>query len=146
MVKNHSPASAITDSCWYKLCQFTIYKAERRGGRVLLVSPAGTSQKCSVCGELVQKDLSGRVHKCDRCGLILDRDVNAARNILALGLERALTETEPLLIHKRISKFGQGSEKLTSFRPGSSLVKFIYNESIPNHGGTQDNGDSQENR
>ncbi len=33
MVKNHSPASAITDSCWYKLCQFTIYKAERRGGR-----------------------------------------------------------------------------------------------------------------
>jgi len=51
-------------------------------------------------------------------GFILDRDVNAARNILALGLEQALTETEPLFVHKRISKFRQGSEKPTSFRRG----------------------------
>ena len=118
MVKDHSLASAIMDSCWYKLRQFTAYKAERRGGRVILVNPAGTSQKCSGCGEIVQKSLSERVHICPECGLVLDRDVNAARNILALGLERALTETEPLLIHKRISKFGQGSEKPTSFRRG----------------------------
>jgi hypothetical protein len=51
-------------------------------------------------------------------GLTLDRDLNAARNILALGLERALTEAEPLLIHRRISKFGRGSERLMSLRCG----------------------------
>jgi len=118
MVKNHSLASAIMDSIWGKLRQYTVYKAERRGGRVIFVNPDGTSQKCSGCGELVPKKLSERVHKCSRCGLILDRDVNAARNILALGLERALTETKPLLIHKRVGKFGQGSEKPTSFRRG----------------------------
>jgi putative transposase len=54
MIKNNSLASAIMDSCWYKLRQFTAYKAERRGGRVILVNPAGTSQKCSGCGEIVQ--------------------------------------------------------------------------------------------
>jgi putative transposase len=42
------------DSCWYKLRQFTAYKAERRGGRVIFVNPAGTSQKCSGCGETVK--------------------------------------------------------------------------------------------
>jgi hypothetical protein len=63
-------------------------------------------QKCSGCGKIVLNPLSERTHICLKCGLVLDRDVNAARNILALGLERALTEAEPLLIHKRISKFG----------------------------------------
>ncbi len=42
-------------------------------------------QTCSGCAAVVPKDLSVRVHHCDRCGLTLDRDVNAARNIEALG-------------------------------------------------------------
>ncbi|MGB5435855.1 MAG: transposase [Maribacter sp.] len=50
------------------------------------VSPWYTSQMCSGCGTIVAKSLSVRVHRCDSCGLELDRDVNAARNILALGL------------------------------------------------------------
>jgi putative transposase len=107
MVKNHSLASAIMDTCWYRLRQFTVYKAERRGGRVIFVNPAGTSQKCSGCGEVVPKDLSTRTHGCPRCGLVIDRDVNAARNILKAGLERARVEAEPLLVQRRrISKFG----------------------------------------
>jgi putative transposase len=108
MVKNHSLASAIMDSAWGKLRQFTVYKAERRGGRVILVSPCGTSQKCSGCGEVVPKELSERVHDCPKCGLVMDRDVNAARNILKAGLEQARVEAEPLLVQRRrISKFGR---------------------------------------
>jgi putative transposase len=118
MVKNHSLASSIMDACWGKLRQFTVYKAERCGGRVILVNPAGTSQKCSGCGEMVQKPLFERIHICPKCGLVLDRDVNAARNILAAGVERALAEAEPLLFRRRISKFGQGSEKPTGFSRG----------------------------
>ena len=45
-----------------------------------------SSQRGIECGEIVEKDLSVRVHRCDHCDLVLDRDVNAARNILALGL------------------------------------------------------------
>jgi putative transposase len=87
MVKNHSLASAIMDATWGKLRQLTAYKVERRGGQVILVNPSGTSQKCSRCGCVVEKDLSIRTHECPSCGLVIDRDQNAALNILKLGLE-----------------------------------------------------------
>jgi putative transposase len=119
MVKNHSLASAILDTTWAKLRRLTAIKAERRGGRVVLVEPGGTSQACSGCGETVRKDLSVRTHVCPCCGLVLGRDLNAARNILERGLERAHAETGPLLIPvTRISKFRRGGEKPTSFRSG----------------------------
>jgi len=41
MMKNHSLASAIMDASWGKLRQLTVYKAERRGGRVMLVNANG---------------------------------------------------------------------------------------------------------
>jgi putative transposase len=107
MVKNHNIASAIMDASWGKLRQLTAYKAERRGGRVILIDPRGTSQKCSRCGQILKKDLSVRVHECPSCGLVMDRDVNAARNILQAGQELARVEAAPLLIQRRrISKFG----------------------------------------
>jgi putative transposase len=117
MVRNHSLASAILDACWGKTRLLTAYKAERRGGRVVLVQPSGTSQGCSVCGNVQEMPLSERVFSCERCGLVLDRDVNAARNVLARGLERAPAEAEPLPVI-RIGKFGPGSKKPTSFSRG----------------------------
>ena len=104
MVKNHNLASAILDSTWGKLRQLTAYKAEKRGGRVILANPSGTSQKCSRCGNEERLELSDRIFKCMRCSLVLDRDINAARNILKAGLEQSHAETEPLLV-RRISKF-----------------------------------------
>jgi putative transposase len=110
MVRNHDLAQAIMDVCWGKLRQLTASKAERRGGRVVLVNPSGTSQKCSGCGQMNPKmrDLSQRMFTCGACGLIIDRDVNAARNILQAGQELARVEAEPLLVQRRrISKFGR---------------------------------------
>jgi putative transposase len=63
--------------------QMLAYKVEESGGQLLAVNPAYTSQRCSRCGEKVEKGLSVRVHRCPCCGLALDRDVNAARNVLA---------------------------------------------------------------
>ncbi len=106
MVKNHNLASAIMDASWGQLRRLTAYKAERRGGRVILVNPSGTSQKCSGCGQTVPKRLEERTHSCPKCNLVLDRDVNAARNILKAGLEQAHVEGSPLLVQRRrISKF-----------------------------------------
>jgi putative transposase len=113
MVKNHNLASAIMDATWSKLRLYTAYKVEGRGGRVILVNPNGTSQKCSGCGWVVQKDLSERIHQCPACNLVIDRDHNAALNILNLGLEQARAEAEPLLV-RRISKFSLGSKKPAS--------------------------------
>jgi putative transposase len=110
MVKNHSLASAIMDATWSKLRQMIAYKAERRGGQIILINPSSTSQKCSRCGRVVEKDLSVRIHQCPSCNLVMDRDHNAALNILKLGLEQAHAEAEPLLV-RRISKFSRGSNK-----------------------------------
>jgi putative transposase len=87
MVKNHRLAKHIADAAWNKLITTTSYKAEWAGKRVELVNPNGTSQICSGCSQVVQKDLSERVHSCPFCGLTLDRDHNAALNILRLGLQ-----------------------------------------------------------
>ena len=117
MVKNHSLAQAIMDAAWGQLRRFSTYKVERRGGRVILVNPSGTSQKCSGCGVVVQKDLSVRTHECPGCGLVLHRDHNAALNILKLGLEQTLAEKQPLLV-KRISKFQSRKQEAHEFIRG----------------------------
>ncbi|MBI3022150.1 MAG: transposase [Thaumarchaeota archaeon] len=98
----------------------TAYKAEREGGRVILVSPSGRSQECSSCHRVVPKDLSMRVHRCPECGLVLDRDVNAAKVILQRGLEQAHAEEQPLLVapHRRISKFAPVKQEARGFRRG----------------------------
>lgn len=119
MVKNHNLASAIMDAAWGKLRLLTAYKAEQRGGQVMLVDPSGTTQKCSGCGNVVPKDLSERMHECPYCGLCIGRDLNSAREILQRGLEQAHVEGEPLLVQrKRISKFNRGSKKPTNFSCG----------------------------
>ena len=87
MVHNHDLAKSILDAAWNKLVQYTSYKAEDAGRKVVLVNPANTSQICSSCGQIVKKDLSIRVHNCPYCGLSIDRDLNAALNIARLGLQ-----------------------------------------------------------
>ena len=61
-------------------------KAESAGRTIVLVDPKGTSQICSNCQEIVEKNLSVRTHVCPYCNYEEDRDVNAARNILARAL------------------------------------------------------------
>lgn len=68
------------------------YKAVNAGSHATFVNPAYTSQACSGCGCLIEKNLSVRVHDCPECSLVLDRDVNAAMNILNLALQSARTE------------------------------------------------------
>ncbi len=87
MLKNHCLAKSIADAAWFQLVQSVSYKAEYAGRSVVLVDPRQTSQRCSRCSTLVQKDLSCRIHSCSVCGLVLDRDLNASFNILALGLK-----------------------------------------------------------
>ncbi|MDP7079777.1 MAG: transposase [Candidatus Undinarchaeales archaeon] len=108
MVQNHHLAKSIVDASWNTLIQYTTYKAEEAGGKVVLVDPKNTSQMCSRCGMLVKKDLSVRVHSCWNCGLAIDRDLNAALNILnrsgwgppdaPVELETASNREAPLVV------------------------------------------------
>jgi putative transposase len=76
------------DAAWATFLHMLTYKAERAGRWVVRVEPRGTTDRCSGCGELVEKPLWVRVHRCPKCGLELDRDLNAARNILCDGLKK----------------------------------------------------------
>ena len=78
---------SIGDVAWSKFLSILASKAEEAGRKAIGIDPAYTSQTCSNCGEKVRKSLSERTHQCPSCGLCLDRDHNAARNILALGLQ-----------------------------------------------------------
>lgn len=86
MMHNHHLAKGIADAAWSQLVHHTIYKAAEAGRTCLQVDPRGTSQRCSSCGMVVKKALSERMHECPACGLTIDRDLNAALNILAVGL------------------------------------------------------------
>ena len=79
-------AKSIGDAGWSMFVNATKNKAEEAGSKVVLVNPIGTSQTCSRCGLIVKKTLSERMHRCE-CGLVMDRDVNAAINVLRLGLQ-----------------------------------------------------------
>ena len=78
-------AKQVNDAGWASFLWWLHVKAEEAGRAVISVNPSGTSQSCSACGLVVQKTLAERTHRCP-CGYVADRDVNAARNILALGM------------------------------------------------------------
>jgi len=76
--------TSILDAGWGMFVGMCSSKAAGAGRTLLKVSPHSTSQVCSRCGTVRKKTLEERWHSCD-CGAELDRDVNAAKNILALG-------------------------------------------------------------
>jgi len=88
MTRNGHLAKSAHDAALGEFRQLLEYKAESAGTQVIAVNPRNTSQVCSGCGVVVAKELHVRTHDCPHCGLVLDRDVNAARNVLSLALER----------------------------------------------------------
>ena len=97
MVKNRFVSRAILDSNWGMLRDLLEEKAESAGRQVIAVPPHYTSQKCSQCGEIVQKSLSVRTHVCPWCGYVSNRDVNAARNILRAGTRPSGANVEDVI-------------------------------------------------
>ncbi len=92
-----SMAKSVLDAGWSDFKRMLSYKAMRHGGAAIEVSERMTTQMCSECGSLPASRPRGIAHlgirewTCDDCGTVHDRDVNAARNILRVGLD-ALAE------------------------------------------------------
>jgi IS605 OrfB family transposase len=87
MVRNRRLARHIGDAAFGEFRRQVVYKAEWRGGRVIVADRWFASSKtCSGCGAVKTKlDLSERIYECTVCGLVIDRDLNAALNLAALG-------------------------------------------------------------
>ncbi|MFE2068522.1 RNA-guided endonuclease InsQ/TnpB family protein [Streptomyces sp. NPDC059467] len=88
MVKNRSLARSISDAAWADFRNMLEYKAAWYGREVIAVDRFFPSSKlCSTCGALQGRmPLHVRTWRCDSCGTTHDRDVNAAKNLLAVGL------------------------------------------------------------
>jgi len=86
---------SMRDVAWFGFFDILRFKAEEAGREVIEVPAKNTTQMCSQCRELVPKDLGVRIHSCPHCGLTIDRDLNAALNILRLGLNILRLGHEP---------------------------------------------------
>ncbi|MEH3174380.1 transposase [Enterobacter quasiroggenkampii] len=77
---------AILDQGWYEMRRQLEYKQRWRGGQVIAVPPAYTSQRCANCGHTSKENrLSQSKFVCQICGYRANADINGARNILAAG-------------------------------------------------------------
>ncbi|TGA96110.1 transposase [Sporolactobacillus shoreae] len=93
MMRNHKLARAIANQAWREIRRMLTYKCAWYGKEFVVVNPYKTSQICSNCGHDDGKHgLGVREWTCPQCTTHHDRDVNAAKNILTLGLGQALVK------------------------------------------------------
>ncbi len=84
-------AKSVYDASWYMFKTTLKYKCNHAGVVYEEVDERYTTQTCSHCGEIPTSSPKGRAGlgirewTCSNCGTTHDRDVNAARNILAVG-------------------------------------------------------------
>lgn len=78
---------AMLDQGWAEFRRQLQYKTAARGGALVAVPPAYTSQRCSACGHVDGRNRSSQAQfRCMACGHAENADMNAAKNILAAGL------------------------------------------------------------
>ena len=87
LVQNHRLARSLSDASIGTAIRLIEAKAEASGVSVVTIDRWFPSSKtCSACGHLLDAlPLSERRWTCPQCGTDHDRDVNAAKNILAVG-------------------------------------------------------------
>jgi IS605 OrfB family transposase len=95
-------AKSVMDASWGQLKMMLGYKCDHAGVIFKVVNERNTTQTCSSCKQLPASRPRGiaglglREWTCSGCGVTHDRDVNAAKNILALGHERPVVGNPPL--------------------------------------------------
>lgn len=92
-------AKSVLDAGWSTLRTQLSYKAIRHGGKMIEVDERNTSRSCSVCGaDSGPKGIAEigiRRWECEVCGASHDRDVNAALNIVRVGLDTLVEGASP---------------------------------------------------
>ncbi|MFT2112756.1 RNA-guided endonuclease InsQ/TnpB family protein, partial [Marinomonas sp. 2405UD68-3] len=87
-------AKSVLDAGWGSLKTMLEYKCDHAGIVFEVVNESYSTQTCSSCGSIPSSSPKGRTGlrirewTCSECGAEHDRDINAAKNILALGYER----------------------------------------------------------
>lgn len=94
LMKNHALAMRISDTGWRTFLKMLTYKAKMHGRQFITVDPKNTTQTCHNCqfvmgsGDTKKLTLDDRTWKCPVCEMEHIRDYNAAKNILAKGIQQ----------------------------------------------------------
>jgi len=97
LVKTKMAKSAL-DAGWGSLKTMLEYKCAHAGVVFEEINEAYSTQTCSCCGTIPDSSPKGRAGlgirewTCSECGAEHHRDINAAKNILAVGLDRLAGE------------------------------------------------------
>ena len=88
MVKNRKLSKAISDVGWSEFVSQLEYKATWYGRTLVKIDKwYPSSKRCFACGHILDSlSLDSREWTCPECGVHHDRDINAAKNIHAVGL------------------------------------------------------------
>ena len=124
MERNHHIAKSITDASWGSFVTMLTYKAEWNSKKIVKIDRYfPSSQTCNVCGYVNKdiKDLSVREWDCPICHTHHNRDVNAAINILKIGLNNTSAGTVD---------YTGGEEVRADLLGSHSSVKSEANESL----------------
>lgn len=102
MVKNSKLSRYISEQGWREFRTMLDYKSNWYGRELVVADRFFPSSKtCSCCGKQAELTLKDRVWSC-ACGATHDRDVNAAKNILAVGTTVLACGTDLRLPRKRL--------------------------------------------
>lgn len=81
---------SILNNAWHQFELLLSYKLAERGGQLIKINPAYTSQTCSGCGVIDKSSRESQAaFNCGHCGHTANADTNAARNILRAGTQPA---------------------------------------------------------
>jgi putative transposase len=122
---------AIGNAGWGRFREMLKYKVVPEGGRVIEVPPACSSQTCAECGVV---DAASRRSQasfvCTACGHADNADVNAARVLLARGLEKIAVETTVTVCGGTAAREHPVKQKLRVARRGTRLTDKAKAESV----------------
>jgi IS605 OrfB family transposase len=92
----------ILDAGWSGTERMVAYKCGRAGKRIVRVNPAYTSQGCSACAHVEEKNRQGKVFCCVACGHTADADVNAGWNVRTRTIAALVAQTKTHAINTSV--------------------------------------------
>jgi putative transposase len=119
MMANRHLARSIADMSFHEFKRQLEYKADRRGGIVVVADRWYPSSKtCSACGVKIETlPLSVRQWDCPACGVHHDRDMNAARNLATYAVSSTVSAC---------GEEGSGPGRKTGVKPPSTKQEVSF--------------------